>query len=68
MKGLSYKNSLKESRKLLKKLNIEKERNCQMRNLNFNVQRRVCIAMALIGDIKVIKTKIIKYLIIKYFI
>lgn len=55
VRGLSYENSLKESRKLLKQLDIEEERNSQIRNLNFSVQRRVCIAMALIGDIKVIR-------------
>lgn len=53
MKGMTYKDAYKESLKLLKQLDLEFAKDLKMKSCSFDVQRRICLAMALIGNTNV---------------
>ncbi|XP_072764356.1 phospholipid-transporting ATPase ABCA3-like [Anoplolepis gracilipes] len=54
MKGMTYANALRESLKLLKQLNLESVKDTKAKSCTFDTQRRICLAMALIGDSKIL--------------
>jgi len=53
MKGMTYKDAYRESLKLLKQLDLEYVKDTNVKYCSFDVQRRICLAMALIGNTKV---------------
>lgn len=53
MKGMTYANAHRESLKLLKQLDLEFVKDRKAKSCSFDTQRRICLAMALIGDTKV---------------
>lgn len=53
MKGMTYANAHRESLKLLKQLDLESVMNTKAKACSFSTQRRICLAMALIGNTKV---------------
>lgn len=53
MKGMTYKDAYRESLKLLKQLDLEYVKNTKMKSCSFDTQRRICLAMALIGNTEV---------------
>jgi len=53
IKGMTYENAYKESLKLLKQLDLEYVKDMKMKSCSFGTQRRICLAMALIGNTKV---------------
>lgn len=53
MKGMTYENAYRESLKLLKQLDLEFVKDAKVKACSFDIQRRICLAMALIGNNKV---------------
>lgn len=53
MRGMTYKDAYRESLKLLKQLDLEYVKDTKINFCSFDVQRRICLAMALIGNTKV---------------
>lgn len=53
MKGMTYTDAHRESLKLLKQLDLESVIDTKAKSCSFGTQRRICLAMALIGNIKV---------------
>lgn len=53
MKGMKYVDAYRESINLLKKLDLESVKNTKVKSCSFSTQRRICLAMALIGNTKV---------------
>ncbi|XP_014486242.1 PREDICTED: ATP-binding cassette sub-family A member 2-like [Dinoponera quadriceps] len=54
MKGMTYEDAYRESLKLLKQLNLESVKNSKVKTCSFGTQRRICLAMALIGNTKIL--------------
>ncbi|KAL6428810.1 hypothetical protein ACFW04_007984 [Cataglyphis niger] len=54
MKGMTYANAHRESLKLLKQLDLESVTNTKAKACSFGTQRRICLAMALIGNTKIL--------------
>ncbi|EFN75608.1 ATP-binding cassette sub-family A member 3, partial [Harpegnathos saltator] len=54
MKGMTYEDAYRESLKLLKQLNLESVKDSKVKNCFFSAQRRICLAMALIGNTKIL--------------
>ncbi|XP_012061175.1 PREDICTED: ATP-binding cassette sub-family A member 2-like [Atta cephalotes] len=54
IKGMTYENAYKESLKLLKQLDLEYVKDMKMKSCSFGTQRRICLAMALIGNTKIL--------------
>lgn len=50
---MTYEDAHKESLKLLKQLDLEFASDLKMKSCSFDVQRRICLAMALIGNTNV---------------
>lgn len=50
---MTYEDAYRESLKLLKQLNLESVKDSKVKNCSFGTQRRICLAMALIGNTKV---------------
>lgn len=53
MKGMPYEEAYRESLKLLKQLSLESVKDSKVKHCSFGTQRRICLAMALIGNIEV---------------
>lgn len=53
MKGMTYKDAHKESLRLLKQLDLESVKDSKIKACSFGTQRRICLAMALVGNTKV---------------
>lgn len=54
MKGMTYKDAYRESLKLLNQLNLESVKNSKATACSFGTQRRICLAIALIGNTEVL--------------
>ncbi|KAM0731504.1 Phospholipid-transporting ATPase ABCA3 [Formica fusca] len=54
MKGMTYTDAHRESLKLLKQLDLESVIDTKAKSCSFGTQRRICLAMALIGNIKIL--------------
>ncbi|XP_025073393.1 ATP-binding cassette sub-family A member 2-like [Pogonomyrmex barbatus] len=50
MKGMTYEDAYRESLKLLKQLDLEYVKDTKVKSCPFETQRRICLAMALIGN------------------
>ncbi|KAL6255069.1 hypothetical protein P5V15_013403 [Pogonomyrmex californicus] len=50
MKGMTYEDAYRESLKLLKQLDLEYVKDTKVKSCSFGTQRRICLAMALIGN------------------
>lgn len=53
MKGMTYEDAYRESLKFLEQLDLEHVRDKKAKSCSFDTQRRICLAMALIGNTKV---------------
>lgn len=53
MKGMTYANAHRESLKLLKQLDLEFVKDVKAKSCSFDTQRRICLAIALIGSTNV---------------
>ncbi|XP_039306293.1 ABC transporter A family member 11 [Solenopsis invicta] len=54
MKGMTYMDAYRESLKLLKQLNLEYVKDTKAKSCSFGTQRRICLAMALIGNTNIL--------------
>ncbi|XP_011872819.1 PREDICTED: ATP-binding cassette sub-family A member 2-like isoform X2 [Vollenhovia emeryi] len=54
MKGMTYEDAYRESLKLLKQLDLEYVKDTKVKSCSFDTQRRICLAMALIGNTKIL--------------
>ncbi|XP_067203769.1 ATP-binding cassette sub-family A member 17-like isoform X1 [Linepithema humile] len=54
IKGMTYTDAHKESLKLLKQLDLEFAKDFKTKSCSFDIQRRICLAMALIGNTKIL--------------
>lgn len=54
LKGMSYQSSKSQASVLMKKLNIDDKRNEMTRKLSGGMKRKLCLAMAIIGNPKVL--------------
>ncbi|XP_011067293.1 PREDICTED: LOW QUALITY PROTEIN: ATP-binding cassette sub-family A member 2-like [Acromyrmex echinatior] len=54
IKGMTYEDAYRESLKLLKQLDLEYVKDSKMKSCSFGTQRRICFAMALIGNTKIL--------------
>ncbi|KYQ46736.1 ATP-binding cassette sub-family A member 3 [Trachymyrmex zeteki] len=54
IKGMTYEDAYRESLKLLKQLDLEYVKDTKMKSCSFGTQRRICLAMALIGNTKIL--------------
>ncbi|XP_018368842.1 PREDICTED: ATP-binding cassette sub-family A member 2-like [Trachymyrmex cornetzi] len=54
IKGMTYEDAYKESLKLLKQLDLEYVKDTKMKSCSFGTRRRICLAMALIGNTKIL--------------
>lgn len=53
IRGMTYKDAYRESLKLLKQLDLEHMKDTKVKYCSFDTKRRICLAMALIGNTKV---------------
>lgn len=58
MRGMTYQEACKESLKLLQQLDLETVKDLKIKSCSFSTQRRICLAMALIGNAKVFYKRI----------
>ncbi|KYN45163.1 ATP-binding cassette sub-family A member 3 [Trachymyrmex septentrionalis] len=54
IKGMTYEDAYRESLKLLKQLDLEYVKDTKIKSCSFDTQRRICLAMALIGNTKIL--------------
>ncbi|XP_071572404.1 phospholipid-transporting ATPase ABCA3-like [Temnothorax nylanderi] len=54
MRGMTYKDAYRESLKLLEQLDLEYVKDAKAKSCSFAMQRRICLAMALIGNTKIL--------------
>ncbi|XP_011687936.1 PREDICTED: ATP-binding cassette sub-family A member 2-like isoform X2 [Wasmannia auropunctata] len=54
IKGMTYKDAYRESLKLLKQLDLEYVKDTKMKSCSFSAKRRICLAMALIGNTEIL--------------
>ncbi|TGZ46018.1 ATP-binding cassette sub-family A member 3 [Temnothorax longispinosus] len=54
MRGMTYKDAYRESLKLLEQLDLEYVKDAKAKSCSFAMQRRICLAMALIGNSKIL--------------
>ncbi|XP_032670360.1 ATP-binding cassette sub-family A member 3-like [Odontomachus brunneus] len=54
MKGMPYEEAYRESLKLLKQLSLESVKDSKVKHCSFGTQRRICLAMALIGNTEIL--------------
>ncbi|XP_070512782.1 ABC transporter A family member 9-like [Cardiocondyla obscurior] len=54
LKGMTYENAYRKSIGLLKQLDLEHVKDTKVKFCSFGAQKRICLAMALIGDTKIL--------------